>query len=94
MCPESVHRAGLEFPGEDALATSLVYEEIEGEILDEIVNVVIERVSVQGVEQREPGFVRDCARPVRGATLAKFQRLSGEGALVDFAVCGSAEGTA
>ncbi len=70
------------------------HDEIEGKVLDEVGGVKRERAAVQGVEHGVSGAIGGARASVGLAALAKVERLSAEGALVDLAVLGPAEGEA
>lgn len=55
MRPESVQLTSLKLPGEDALATPAVDQEVEGEVLDEVVDVVLETPAVERLQDGQAG---------------------------------------
>ena len=66
MRPEPVQGAGVEVPGEDSPARpGIVHEEIEGKVLDEELRVVLQRLLVEGVEDRVAGPIRRCTGTLR-----------------------------
>lgn len=48
--PEPVYQAGIQFPRQYTLATSSVEEKVQGEVLDEVVDVVLQAPAVEGLE--------------------------------------------
>lgn len=65
---------------------------IQSEILNEVVTVVPQTLSIQSMQEAVPGPVCHTAAPVRLATLAILVALATECSLVDLALCSSAEG--
>lgn len=55
--------AVLEAQGHHAAALPVLHEQVEGEVLDEVVAVVLEGLAVQGVEQGVAGPVSHTAAP-------------------------------
>ena len=70
---------------------TVLHHEVEGEILDEELAVILERLSVEGVEHRVPGAVLHAGAAVGLPTVAELKRLATEGALIDLAVVRAGE---
>ena len=68
----------------------LFHDEIDGEILDEELRLVFERLLIERMQHRVAGAVRGGAGPLRGA-LAVVRRHAAERTLVDAAVFGARE---
>ena len=74
---EAVDSAVVEVPGHDAAAGALVHDEVEGEVLDEELGVVLERLLVERVQDGVAGAVGGGAGALGGA-LAEFGRHAAE----------------
>ena len=84
-------RAVVEVPGHDAAAGALlVHDQVEGEILDEELGVVLQRLLVERVQDGVAGAVGGGAGALRDA-LAELGGHAAERALVDLALGGAAE---
>lgn len=90
--PESVERSVLEVERNDTDALSVLHQQVQGEVLDEEVGVVSERLSVQGVEDGVAGSVSGGSTSVSLSALSEVERLSTESTLVDLALFRSREG--
>jgi len=88
---EAVEGAVLQAHGDHAHALAALHDEVEGEVLDEEVGVVSERLAVEGVEERVAGPVGDAAAALGLAAVAVVQAGAAKGALVDSAVGFAAE---
>lgn len=64
-------------------ALAAFHQQIEGKILDEIVAVIAQRLTVECVQQRVAGPVGHATASVSLATLAELKRLTAEGTLID-----------
>ena len=87
---EAMDRAVVEVPGHDAAAHALVHDQVEGEILDEELGVVPERLLVERVQDGMAGAVGGGAGAMRDA-LAVLRGHAAERALVDLALGRAAE---
>ncbi len=76
----------------DALA--ILHQKVKGEVLDEKVGVMSERLAVEGVKDRVARAVGRGGATVRLASLSKLERLTTEGTLVDLALFCTGEGDA
>lgn len=63
-----------------------------GEVLDEVLGVVAERLAVEGVKHSVTGAIGSGSAAVGLSSLSKLERLSSESALVDLALLGAGEG--
>lgn len=79
---ESVESAVLLVVGEDTTALAVLHNQVKGEVLDEVVGVVAQRLAVQGVQKGVAGSVGGGAASVGLATLAILLRLTTESSLV------------
>lgn len=79
---ESVEGAVLLVVGENTAAFTILHDQVEGEVLDEVVGVVSERLAVEGVEKGVAGTVSSSAAAVGLATLAELLGLTTESTLV------------
>jgi hypothetical protein len=91
---EAVQAAVLEVPGGDAAADALVvHDQVEGDVFDEELAIRLQRLLVQRVQDGVAGAIRGGAGAHR-RSLAVILHVAAEGALVDLAVLGAAEGHA
>ncbi len=92
MGVEAVERPILQAPGNDALASALVvHQQVERKVLGEEGNAVLQRLLVEGMQQRMAGPV--CGRAgAAGRQLAKVLHVPAERPLIDPPVLGPAEG--
>ena len=89
---EAVQRAVVELEGDDAAAGAvLVHHQVDGEILDEELGRVPERLAVQRVQHGVAGAVGGSGRALRRRALAVLGGHAAERALVDAAVLRAAE---
>ena len=79
---ESVDGTVLLVVSNDTLALAVLHDQVGGEVLDEVVGVVAERLSVEGVKKGVSGSVSGGAASVGLTTLAVLLGLSTEGSLV------------
>ena len=92
---EAMQAAVVELEGDDAAAGAiLVHQQVDGEILDEELGRVLQRLAVQRVQHGVAGAVGGGAGALRRRAFAIFRGHAAEGALVDTAVLGAAEGHA
>ncbi len=90
---ELVQLAGVELKRGDARAGAVLHDQIEGEVFDEELHLAADRLAVQGVQDGVTGAVGGGA----GALHRAFAEVAGhaaEGALIDLALVGAAEGHA
>jgi hypothetical protein len=87
---EAMDGAIVEVPGHDAAADTLVHDQVEGEVLDEELGVVPQRLLVERVQDRVAGAVGRGAGAL-GNALAVLRRHAAERALVDLALGRAAE---
>ena len=91
---EAMDRAVVEVPRHDAAANAaFVHDEVEGEILDEELGVMFQRLLVERVQDGVAGTVGGGAGALSNA-LAEFGGHTAEWALINFALGGAAEGDA
>ena len=89
---EAVERPVLERPGEDALARPVVaHDEVEGEILDEELRIVAQRLPVERVQDRMARAVGGGAGALHRRPVAELGHVPAERALVDLAGLGARE---
>lgn len=88
---ETVEGTILHVQSNDTDTLAILHDQVKGEVLDEEVRVVTEGLAVEGVEESVTGTVSGSGASVRLTTLAEFQRLAAEGALVYLALLGSRE---
>jgi hypothetical protein len=79
---ESVQSAVLLVVGEDTAALAILHDQVEGEVLDEVVGLVAERLSVESVKKGVSGSVSGSAASVGLATLAVLLGLTTKSSLV------------
>ena len=90
-----MQRAVVELERDDAAAGAvLVHQQVDGEILDEELGRVLQRLAVERVQHGVTGAVGGGAGALRGRAFAVLGGHAAEGALVDAAVLGAAEGHA
>ncbi len=83
---ETVHRAVVELERDDAAAAArVVHDQVDGEIFDEELGGVTQRLAVHGVQHGVAGAVGGRAGALRDA-LAVVRRHAAERALVDLAI--------
>ena len=68
--------------GNDTLALAVLHDQVGGEVLDEVVGVVAERLSVESVKKSVAGSVSGGAASVGLTTLAELLGLTTECSLV------------
>jgi hypothetical protein len=83
VCAEAMEKSGLQLPGEDTLARLPAEEQIQGEVLHEVVDVVAQALPVEGVEEGVTRPVGDATGSLCMAALAEVQCLATELPLVD-----------
>lgn len=66
-------------------AFSILHQQVQGKVLDEVVAIVAQRLAVERVQQRVAGSVRHAAASVSLAAFAELQRLTTKSALIDLA---------
>ena len=89
---EAVQRAIVELQRHDAAAGAvLVHHQVDGEILDEELGRMLERLAVQRVQHGVAGAVGGSGRALRRRALAVFGGHAAERALIDAAVLRAAE---
>lgn len=88
---EAVEGAVLHVQGNDTDTLAILHDQVKGEVFDEEVGVVTEGLAVQSVKKSVTGTVGSGSATVRLAALAKLQRLTTEGPLVDLAFLRSRE---
>ncbi len=94
MGAEAVQRAVLHGERDDAAAAALlVHDQVDGEIFDEELGGVAQRLAVHGVQHGVAGAVGGGAG-AHGRRLAKLHGHAAEGALQDLALVGAREGHA
>jgi hypothetical protein len=77
-----VQSAVLLVVGNDTTALAVLHDQVNGEVLDEIVGVVSERLSVEGVQKGVSGSVSGGTASVGLATLAVLLGLTTKSSLV------------
>ena len=82
MCAETVEGAIFLVVSHDTLACAILHDQVNGEELDEVLGVVTQRLTVQGVEERVAGSVSSSAASVCLTALAILLRLTAESSLV------------
>ena len=91
--PEQVQGAIGQVPAEHAGAgTFLIHDQVDGEILDEEMRVVLQRLAIERVQHGVPGTVGGGTGPLRGCPLTELRGHAAEGTLIDAAFLGTAEG--
>ncbi len=90
MCAETVQGAGIQVPGNHAAALALIHQQVDGEIFDEELCVLLQRLLVERVQDRVAGPVSRRTGALGGA-LAELGGHAAECALVDLAFLGPAE---
>lgn len=82
LCAEAVDGTILLVVGNDTLALAVLHDQISGEVLDEVVGVVGERLAVESVKKSVTGSVGGGAASVGLTTLTVLLGLTTEGSLV------------
>ncbi len=90
---EAVDRTGFHVQGDHAAAGTILHDQVNGEILDEELRRMPERLAVHGVQHGMTGTVGSGAGTL-GDALAKVGRHAAERPLVDLAFLGTGEGHA
>merc|ERR1719352_104818 len=88
---EPVDGAVLQAESNHSPALSILHQQVDGKVLDEVVAVIAEALAVQSVEEGVTGPVSNAAAPVSLTSLAVLVRLASKGTLVDLALRGPAE---
>ena len=88
---EAMKRAVLHVQCHDTDALAALHNEIEGEVLDEEVGVVAERLAIERVEESVSGTISGSSAAVGLATLAVLEGLTTKSALVDLAFLSTGE---
>lgn len=68
--------------GEDTTAFTILHNQVDGEVLDEVVGVVSERLAVESVQKSVTSSVSGGTASVGLTTLAKLLRLTAKSSLV------------
>ena len=89
MRTETVERAVFHVQSHDTDALAALHDEVKGEVLDEEVGVVAERLAIERVEESVSSTISGSSAAVGLATLAVLEGLTTERALVDLALLGS-----
>lgn len=79
---ESVESSVLLVVGENATAFTILHNQVESKVFDEVVGVVGEGLAVEGVEKSVAGTISSSAAAVGLTTLAELLRLTTESTLV------------
>ncbi len=90
MTEETMHRAVRHIDGHDATALAVLHDQVDGEIFDEELRFVTQRLLIQRMQHRVAGAVRRCASTLRGA-LAVVRRHAAEGTLINATVVSTRE---
>ena len=89
---EPVHRSVVQLPRDDALADAVFgHDEVKREILDIEFRVVLQRLSVERVQNGVTGAVGGGAGALHRRAVAKFRHMAAERALIDLAFFGAGE---
>ena len=89
---EAVQRAVLQAQRDDAAAGALaVHDQVDGEVLDEELGRVAQRLAIERVQHGVAGAVGGGAGALRGRAFAELGGHAAERALVDAAVLGAGE---
>ena len=88
---EAVQRAVVEAERDDAAAGAVLHDQVEGEIFDEELGRVAERLAVERVQHGVAGAVGGGAGALRRWPSPKLRGHAAERALVDLAVLGARE---
>jgi hypothetical protein len=88
-----VQGAVVQLPGGDARTGAVLHDQVEGEVLDEELDLATDRLAVEGVQDGVAGAVGGGAGALHRA-FAVVLRHAAEGALIDLAVLGAREGHA
>src|SRR5579871_3707975 len=85
-----MHRAVVELPGGEATASPVLHDEIEGEKLDEEIDVVFEALAIERVQDGVASTVGGGASPLNRRLAIVFGHAA-KSALIDFAFLGARE---
>ena len=91
MGAEPVQGAVFQGQRDDAAAGAVLHDQVDGEILDEELGRMPERLAVERVQDGMAGAVRRRAGALGLAALAEMGGHAAEGALIDLALLGAAE---
>lgn len=94
MCTEPVQSTVLHIQGDHTDALAVLHNEVERKVLDEEVCVVPERLAIERVQECVACSVCGSGAAIRLPALAKLERLSAEGTLVNLALLRPREGQA
>jgi hypothetical protein len=89
---EAVQGTILLVVGNDTTALTVLHQQVESEVFDEVVGVVAERLSVKGVQKSVTSTVSGSGATVGLATFTELLRLTAEGTLVNTSILGTGEG--
>jgi hypothetical protein len=89
---EAVQSTILLVVGNDTTALTILHQQVEGEVFDEVVGVVTERLSVESVQKSVTGTISGSGATVGLATLTELLGLTTESTLVDTSILGTGEG--
>jgi hypothetical protein len=92
MGAEAMEGTILHVQSDDTNALAVLHDEVERKVLNEEVGVVAKTLAVERVKKSMARPVRRCGATVGLAALAVLQRLTTEGALVDFTLLRAGEG--
>jgi len=79
----------LHVESDNTNALAVLHDQVEGEVFNEEVGVVAERLAVEGVENGVASSVSGGSAAVGLSSLAVLERLTTERTLVDFAFLGT-----
>lgn len=82
---EAMQRPILQRERDHTAAFTVFHQQIEGEILDEVVAIVAQRLAVKCMEQRMTGPVGHATTSMSLAAFAELEGLTAEGTLIDLA---------
>ena len=89
---EQVQGAVVQLPAHHALAFALFgHDQVDGEIFDEELGLLLQRLAVQRVQNRVAGPVGSGACALHGGAFAEFGGVAAERALVNLALVGARE---
>jgi hypothetical protein len=85
--PEPMERPILETESNDPTTLSIFHEEVEGKVLNKVLAVVLEGLSVERVEEGVTGPIRNATAPMSLTSLPVREGLTAKGSLVNLTIC-------
>lgn len=78
--------------GNDTNTLAVLHDQVQGEVLDEVLGIMAQGLTVEGVEDSVASSVGGSGATIRLSTLAELEGLTTKGTLINLAFLGSREG--